>query len=157
MPASGKSTVGLLLAKAAGLQFVDTDLLIQKHTGETLQQTINRDGIEVFLKVENLVLSEIDYEKTVISTGGSAVLSDYGMQNLKRNGTVIFLDLSVDEITRRIDNITTRGIAMGKDETIKDVFNKRLPLYRQYADLTVESSNLSPEDTVRQILLQMNK
>lgn len=153
MPGAGKSTVGVVLAKAAGLEFVDTDLLIQKQTGRKLQEIINNDGIDAFLKTEGEVISALDCRDSVIATGGSAVFSETAMNKLRRDGIIVFLDVPLDEIKRRVDNITTRGIAMKPGETLETVYNGRLPLYKKYADLTVPCGNT--EETVEKILYNL--
>lgn len=150
MPGAGKSTVGVILAKAAGLQFCDTDLIIQQKTGRKLQEIINSDGIEKFLNTESDVLSELSVENSVIATGGSAVYSEAAMQNLKRTGIAVWLDVPLCEVKRRIDNITTRGIVMHPGESLESIYAERLPLYRKYADITVSCS--ATEETVENIL-----
>lgn len=155
MPGAGKSTIGVILAKAAGLEFTDTDLLIQSRTGRRLQEIIDNDGIDAFLKTESDVISALSLENSVIATGGSAVLSKPAMENLKTNGTVVYLFTPLEEIKRRVDNITTRGIAMNKGETLESVYNKRLPLYQKYADITVTCDNT--EQTVEDILDRLNQ
>lgn len=150
MPGSGKSTVGVILAKSAGMEFTDTDLLIQKKTGKKLQEIIDSYGIDYFLKTESDILSEVSCEHSVISTGGSAVCTEIAMNHLKRLGTVVFLDVPIDEIKRRINNITTRGIAMRRGETLECLYEERLPLYKKYADITVTGS--TTEETVKKIL-----
>ena len=137
MPGAGKSTVGVVLAKTAALEFVDTDLLIQNQTGKKLQEIIDSDGIDAFLKIEGEVISKIHCKNSVIATGGSAVFSESAMDNLSRDGVIIYLDVPLNEIKHRVDNITTRGIAMKSGETLETVYNERLPLYRKYADITV--------------------
>ena len=134
MPGSGKSTVGVLLAKAAGMRFSDTDLLIQQETGKKLQE----------------IIDAADFENSVVATGGSAVFGERAMKKLKSGGKTVFLDVPLEEIERRINNITTRGIAMRRGEMLESVYNERLPLYKKYADLTVKSGNA--EETVAEIL-----
>lgn len=150
MPGAGKSTIGVVLAKTAALEFVDTDLLIQKQTGRKLQDIIDRDGIDEFLKIEGGVISAIDCKNSVIATGGSAVFSEKAMDNLRRDGVIVYLDVPLDEIKRRVDNITTRGIAMKSGETLETVYNERLPLYKKYADITVPLD--TTEQTVERII-----
>lgn len=150
MPGAGKSTVGVVLAKTAALEFVDTDLLIQKQTGRKLQEIIDNDGIDTFLKIEGEVISKVDCKNSVIATGGSAVFSENAMNNLRRDGVIVFLDVPLTEIKRRVDNITTRGIAMKSGETLETVYNERLPLYKKYADITVDLADT--EHTVKKIL-----
>lgn len=150
MPGAGKSTVGVVLAKTAALEFVDTDLLIQKQTGRKLQEIIDNDGIDEFLKTEGEIISRVDCKNSVIATGGSAVFSESAMNNLRRDGVIVFLDVPLAEIKRRVDNITTRGIAMKSGETLETVYNERLPLYKKYADITVDLADT--EHTVKKIL-----
>lgn len=150
MPGAGKSTVGVVLAKTAALEFVDADLLIQKQTGRKLQEIIDNDGIDAFLKIEGEVISKVDCKNSVIATGGSAVFSENAMNNLRRDGVIVFLDVPLKEIKRRVDNITTRGIAMKPGETLETVYNERLPLYKKYADITVDLADT--EHTVKKIL-----
>ena len=150
MPGAGKSTIGVVLAKTAALEFVDTDLLIQKQTGRKLQEIIKNDGIEAFLKIEGEVISKLDCKNSVIATGGSAVFSENAMNNLSRDGIIVFLDVPLDEIKRRVNNITTRGIAMKHGETLETVYNERLPLYKKYTDITIDLGDT--EHTVKKIL-----
>ena len=150
MPGSGKSTVGVLLAKAAAMRFVDTDITIQQKTGRKLQDIINKDGVDFFLKTESEILKSIMCENTVISTGGSAVCTSSAMRHLKSLGTSVFLDVPLCELKRRIDNITTRGIALKKGETLDTLYNERMPLYKKYADITVSATDT--EETVKKIL-----
>lgn len=152
MPGSGKSTVGVLLAKALLMDFIDTDLLIQKRCGAALCDVIAADGVQSFKAVENEVLSGIDCRNTVIATGGSAVYGEGAMQHLKGGGVTVYLKLPVDEIKRRIDNISTRGIAMEQGATLDELYAERAALYERYADFTVDCSGLSAEGCVEAII-----
>ena len=148
MPGAGKSTVGVLLAKSLGKRFVDTDLEIQNNAGRKLQEIIDADGIEKFLKTEEQVLLQLDCRNSVIATGGSAVYSEKGMKKLTQNGITVFLNVPFEEIERRINNITTRGIAMKNDETLKELYAERMPLYKKYADITVAAGLGAAETAV---------
>ena len=148
MPGCGKSTIGVLLAKALMLDFVDTDLLIQKKYSKTLSEIINSEGLEAFKEKENSVLSEISFENSIIATGGSAVYSESGMENLKKGATVVYLKLSPAEIKSRIKNIKTRGIVMGKGVTIDSLYLERAPLYEKYADFVLDCEGLDVEGCV---------
>ena len=152
MPGAGKSTVGVLLAKTIGYGFVDCDLLIQGQTGELLYKTIEREGIDSFLRTEERVISGLFVSRCVIATGGSAIFGGRAMEHLRESGVVVYLKLSSDEIERRIMNITTRGIAMNPGETIHDVYAVRAPLYEKWADVTVDCQGLSPEGVIEEIL-----
>ena len=153
MPGSGKSTLGVLLAKTLGFSFIDTDLIISRRAGKPLQAILNEDGLERFLVLEEDVGSTLECEYTVVATGGSMVLSDRAMTHLAKMGTVVFIDVPFEEIERRVTNITTRGIVFHPDETLQDVYRQRLPLYEKYADMTVpvRPGNADIEMTVSMI------
>ena len=148
MPGCGKSTVGVLLAKALGYDFIDCDLLIQKKCGMKLQDIINERGIEAFLAEEEAVLSALEAERCVIATGGSAIYSEAGMMHLKRNAVTVYVSLPLGEIERRLTNIKTRGVAMSAGTTIADLYAQRCPLYEKYADITLHAADMTIEQTV---------
>lgn len=148
MPGCGKSTIGVLLAKALMLDFVDTDLLIQKKHLKTLSEIIDSEGLEAFKEKESEVLSEISFKNSLIATGGSAVYSKSGMENLKKGATVVYLKLSPSEIKGRIKNIKTRGIVMEKGVTIDSLYRERAPLYEKYADYVLDCEGLTLEECV---------
>jgi len=153
MPSCGKSVTGVVLAKILNKKFVDGDLLIQERAGKGLQAIINEDGIEAFKKLEEDVLGSIDVTNAVIATGGSAVYYDSAMQHLKKDGIIVYIDVPIEDIKKRLRNIKTRGVAMGKGQTLDDLYALRKPLYEKYAEVTVKSSNKqSMEDTVEDIL-----
>ena len=153
MPSCGKSVTGVVLAKILNKKFVDGDLLIQERAGKGLQAIINEDGIDAFKKLEEEVLGSIDVTNAVIATGGSAVYYDSAMQHLKKDGIIVYIDVPIEDIKKRLRNIKTRGVAMGKGQTLDDLYALRKPLYEKYAEVTVKSSNkLSMEDTVEDIL-----
>lgn len=137
MPGSGKSTVGVLLAKMTGRMFLDSDLLIQHEEGKKLYEIIRDNGAEYFKQAENRVNSAIDVKNTVIATGGSVVYCKEAMEHLKKIGKVVYLKLSCEEIERRISDLPTRGVLMKEGFTIKNLYDERTPLYEKYADVTV--------------------
>jgi shikimate kinase len=137
MPGAGKSTAGVVLAKTLGRQFIDTDILLAKRLGMTLQQFIDRHGITAFLEEEALLGAALRCDDTVIATGGSMVLSERAMENLKKDSIIVFIHVPLGELKRRLRNIRTRGVALSPGQTIGDLYRQRLPLYRQYADITV--------------------
>lgn len=151
MPGAGKSTVGVLLAKALGMDFVDTDILIQNEENTTLQDIIDSRGLDEFLNVENRVLSNIRMENTVIATGGSAVYGKEAMANLAKNATIVYLKLSPKILETRLSNIKTRGVVIKEGQTIADLFNERDPLYVKYADIILDTDNIEIEETVEKI------
>lgn len=147
MPGCGKSTVGVLLAKALNLNFTDCDLIIQTKKGASLQEIINERGTKGFLEVEEAVLCGIKVENTVLATGGSAVYSERAMKQLMRDSLTVYIKLPYAEIERRLTNLKTRGVAMGEGKTLLDVYNERVPLYERYADVTVDADGLDIEAT----------
>lgn len=149
MPGCGKSTMGVILAKTLGMGFVDTDLMIQRQQKSTLQSLINAYGLNRFREFEEqALLSVTDKADTVIATGGSAVFCHDGMASLKENGVCIYLQLPIDELKHRLKNIRTRGIACRKGESLEEIFAEREPLYKKYADVTLECSGLTTEQVV---------
>ncbi len=148
MPGSGKSTIGIILAKRLGYDFVDTDNLISDREKTTLQDIIDKKGVSKFLKIEGIVGEELNIDNTVIATGGSMVFSDSAMKNLLDGSKCVFIDVPLPEIKRRVKNIDTRGIAMEKGDTLDTLYKKRMPKYREYADITVEVKQNSKIDNV---------
>ena len=138
MPGSGKSTAGVLLAKLLGYQFLDVDLLIQEREGALLQEILDRRGTAAFLDAEEAAVRSLDCRRTVIAPGGSAVCREGAALYLKGLGPVVYLQVSLEELTRRVQNLSTRGIAMEPGQTLADVMAYRAPLYRKYADLIVD-------------------
>lgn len=155
MPGAGKSTIGVLLAKAVNYEFLDTDITIQKETGKKLYEIIAEKGLEAFLQIENDVLKKVEADRTVIATGGSAVFGREAMAHLKEIGTVVYIRLSCEEIIRRVNNIKTRGIAMQKGDSLEDVFRQRTPLYEKYADIIVDAEFTTIEEAVERIMEQV--
>lgn len=138
MPGSGKSTIGVLLAKRLGYQFLDVDLLIQEREGALLQEILDTRGTAAFLDAEEKAVLSLDCRHTVIAPGGSAVCRDQAARHLSRMGTMVYLNVSLDELTHRIQNLSSRGIAMEPGQTLADVLAYRDPLYRRYAGLIID-------------------
>lgn len=154
MPACGKSITGVVLAKTMRKSFIDTDLLIQEREERPLQDIINESGNDYFREVEELVLKTLDTSNSVISTGGSAIYYEPAMENLKRNGIVVYLKVSLKTIEERLNNIHTRGVTMKKGDTIASLYEERIPLYEKYADVTIEADGFTVEDSVEAIIAQ---
>ncbi len=152
MPGSGKSTCGVLAAKALLKNFFDTDLLIQNVENMRLQDIINGKGIEYFKTVEENAVESLNIQGTVIATGGSVVYSERAMHHLKNLGKIIYLHLDYNTMESRIKNIKTRGVVLENGYTLEDMYNERLPLYKKYADETVLCDNLTVEETVSAIV-----
>jgi shikimate kinase len=157
MPASGKSTVGVLLAKALGRDFIDTDLLIQAREGALLQDIIMDKGIDEFIRIEEEVITGLDCINTVIATGGSVVYSYEAMDHLGQKGIIVYLQVDYEEIKRRLINITSRGIVFEEGQDLIDLYNKRLPLYQKYADLTIDCGGKDIETLVSLIKDKIQK
>lgn len=153
MPGSGKSTVGVLVAKRLGLGFIDTDLLIQQEVGCTLQDIVNQKGYLALRQAEEKVLLQLSVEKHVLSTGGSAVYSDAAMKHLKRNGTVVFLDISLDTVVARIGDYSLRGISKRPEQSLIELYEERSALYSRYADLTIQGDALN-QDQVCELIIE---
>lgn len=151
MPGSGKSTVGVVLAKLLGLHFCDTDLVLQQHCGKKLQEIIRTGGDAAFFRHEEEVLAVLDVQNTVIATGGSAVYSDCAMQHLKAGGKCVYLKVAADEIERRLANFSDRGVVIADGMTLADLYAERKPLYEKYADITVSAEGGTVWDTARRI------
>ena len=141
MPGSGKSTIGVLLAKIMGYEFIDSDLLIQKRAGKRLFEIIDEYGIEYFLNLESDVNCSIDTERTVIATGGCAIYSDEAMNHLKKIGKIVYIDVPLDEIKKRIGDFSTRGIIMKNGNSLNELYAERSVLYKKYADITIPSND----------------
>lgn len=148
MPGAGKSTIGVLLAKALGLDFVDTDLIIQRREGRTLQEIIDTDGLERFIGLEDEIVSGVTAPHSVIATGGSVVYGERAMRTLGSQGRIVYLRARLDTIVGRVSDITTRGVAMSPGQKLGDVYENRCPLYERYADITVDVDLGSIEQTV---------
>jgi len=151
MPGCGKSTAGVLVAKALGLDFVDTDLVLQRHEGLLLHEILEKVGTRGFLEAENRVLSQLKAEAALISTGGSAVYHEAGMTNLKTLGTVVWMDVPFDELERRLGDIRTRGVVLGPGQSLRSLYEERQPLYQRWADTRLEVGREDLEVTVRRL------
>jgi shikimate kinase len=155
MPGAGKSTIGVLLAKLSGLRFVDTDLDIQVRARATLQQILEREGYQRLRALEQEVLLAIDLEGAIIATGGSVVYSGAAMLRLKAAGPVVYLEADLDTLQRRVAAAPLRGIACAGDQDFADIFAERTPLYRHYADFTVDAGDGFPETVAATILQRL--
>ena len=152
MPASGKSTVGVVVAKRLGLGFVDTDLLIQAQEKKLLKEIIEEVGNEGFLKIENQVNRDLMVEDSVISPGGSVVYCEEAMNHFKEIGTVVYLQVPFETINQRISNAKNRGVVLKDGQTLKDLYNERTALFEKYADYTIPETGLSLEETIDKVL-----
>ncbi|MBT5388032.1 MAG: shikimate kinase [Porticoccaceae bacterium] len=152
MPGAGKSTLGILLAKTLGLAFGDTDLSIQVQQSKTLQQISDDEGYLALRHYEEQVLLSETLTDRVIATGGSAVYSEPGMLRLKEQALVVFLDVCLEELEKRVNDFATRGIARRPDQSFAELFTERRALYNRYADIVIECSDLSIEESLHAVI-----
>lgn len=157
MPAVGKSTVGVVVAKRLGYEFVDTDLLIQKQEKRLLKEIIAEEGNEGFLAIENQVNRDLNVERAVISPGGSVIYCEEAMQHFKKIGTIVYLKASYEEIQRRITNAKSRGVVLKEGQTLKDIYDERTQLFEKYADYTISESDSTLEGTIEKVLALFQK
>ena len=151
MPGAGKSTVGVLLAKRLGYHFVDSDLILQAREGRRLQEIIVSDGLPAFMAIEEEILCGLSGTRTVIATGGSAVYSEPAMQRLKSLGRLVYIDVPVETLEVRVRDMDTRGVVLDPGESYRDLFQRREPLYRQFADLVVSGQSRTADEIAHQI------
>ena len=152
MPASGKSTVGVVLAKNSGRRFLDGDLLIQEQTGKLLSELISLYGDDGFRRIEERVNAGIEAENTVIAPGGSVIYGERAMRHLKELGWVVYLKLSYPAVSRRLGNLKDRGVSIKPGQTLRQLYNERVQLYEKYADLVVDETGLSTRKVVAAVL-----
>ena len=155
MPGSGKSTVGVILAKMLAKRYLDTDILLQNIEKRSLQDIVDKEGHMALRKVEQKVLLGIQCRNHVVATGGSAAYSEPAMMHLKSTGVIVFLHADLPTLNRRIHNYETRGLAKRPDQSFQDLFDERLALYEKYADITVQSSNLTQDQVCDLIVDQL--
>lgn len=157
MPAVGKSTVGIVVAKRLGMKFIDTDLLIQEQEGKLLREIIAEVGEDGFLKIENQVNASVNAENAVISPGGSVIYCKEAMEHYKKIGTVVYLKVSYQTIKRRIRNPRKRGVVLREGQTFRDLYDERVPYFEKYADITVCEDGCRIEETIENVLNAVKK
>ena len=156
MPGAGKSTLGVVLAKIMNLGFVDTDLLLQAHLGCTLQDYMDANGALALVEQEGAVLGQVEAQRSVIATGGSAVYSHEGMEHLRELGSIVYLQISYESLVERLVDLDDRGVVMknGASMSLRDLYEERTPLYERYADVTVNVDGLSITAAARRVAAQ---
>jgi shikimate kinase len=152
MPGAGKSTMGVILAKTLGRNFIDTDIVAQETAGRLLQEIIDKEGTGAFLKNEEKTILSLHGHHAVIATGGSVVFSKKAMEHLKKDGVVLYLDISFEEMVRRLRNITTRGIVLAAGQSLHEMYTQRVPLYEKYADITIDCSDSDVEKCIGNVI-----
>ena len=157
MPAVGKSTVGIVVAKRLGMRFIDTDLLIQEQEGKLLREIIAEKGEEGFLEIENQVNASVKAQNSVISPGGSVIYCKDEMKHYKKIGTIVYLKASYQTIKRRIRNPKKRGVVLKEGQSLRDLYYERVPYFEKYADITVCEDGCRIEDTIKNVLNAVKK
>ena len=155
MPAAGKSTVGVLLAKRLGYSFVDVDIVIQEQEKRLLKEIIAQEGMDGFMAVENRVNAALQAEQSVIAPGGSVIYGREAMQHFKKIGTVVYLKLSCASIAERLGDLKERGVTLREGQTLAQLYDERVPLYERYADVTVDCENKSIREIVAEIVARL--
>lgn len=155
MPGSGKSTIGKLLAKELGKIAIDGDTIIEQQEGMKLQEIINTKGTDYFKELEDKVLSNLECDNYIISPGGSVCYYPNAMKHLSEIADVIYLKVCFEELEKRVNNLDSRGIVFKPNQTFRDLYNERTPLYEKYAGLVIDSSGLTPKETIKLLLEQL--
>ena len=155
MPSSGKSTIGVLLAKRLGYSFVDVDIVIQEKEGRLLKELIAEQGMDGFMEVENRINAELDVTHSVIAPGGSVIFGKEAMEHYKEISQIVYLKLGLEEVERRIGNVVDRGVVLKEGQTLKDLYEERIPYYEKYADITIDETGQTAGrivDTLRKLI-----
>ena len=151
MPTSGKSTVGVILAKLLGMDFIDSDLIIQKKTGKKLSEIIEDEGLDGFIDIENKICCGIKAENTVIATGGSVIYGEEAMKHFRESGRVVYLEIDYDTLEQRLHHTKQRGVVLREGQTKKELFDERVVLYKKYADICLSEEGMGIEETVQKL------
>mgnify|MGYP000566119081 CR=1 FL=1 len=157
MPGAGKSTAGVLLAKALSRSFIDTDVYLQAREGRRLQDIIDTDGLDRFRAIEENYILSLDCRGHVVATGGSVVYSDRAMSHLRRSGPIVYLYLPLEPLYARVTNLDSRGVVMAPGQTFAELFDERQPLYAKHADITIPCEGLNHDETVAAIVGALKK
>jgi shikimate kinase len=155
MPAVGKSTVGIVVAKRLGYHFIDTDLLIQEEEGKLLRDIIEEKGTKGFLEVEDRINAGVKATHAVISPGGSVVYCENAMKHYKEIGKVVYLEASFETINKRLKNARHRGVVLRDGQSLRDLYEERVKLFEKYADITICEDGLRLEDTIEKVLTEL--
>ncbi len=152
MPAVGKSTVGHLLAKQLGYDFLDSDDLITTGESKSLSQIIAQKGLDAFLAIEEKHVLGIGVKQHVIATGGSVVYKKNAMKHLSRISTIIYLSVNYDTLITRLPDVTSRGVAIPHGKSIQDLYKERTPLYDAWCDIKIDCRALTADEVSQKVL-----
>lgn len=153
MPGAGKSTIGVVLAKNLGISFMDSDLVIQEEEGKKLHELISEHGLDGFIEIEDRINASLAPKKAVIATGGSVVYGQKAMEHLNEIATIIYLKLSYESIEDRLGDLTERGVVLRDNQSLRDLYDERVPLYEKYANMTIDCE----EKNIREIVTEIAK
>lgn len=156
MPGAGKSTVGVVLAKILGYEFVDSDIVIQKREGRLLRQIIEQEGLDGFVEIEGDVNAHLNVKNSVIATGGSAVYHKGAMEHFQETSQIVYINLSYETLVSRLGDLEKRGVVLKKNQTLKDLYEERQPLYEKYADIIVDGEGKTVEQLMITIKEKLN-
>lgn len=151
MPASGKSMVGVLLAKRLGYSFIDTDIVIQQQEQRLLSEIITQEGLDGFIEIENRINADIQAERTVIAPGGSVIYGQEAMEHFKSLGIVVYLKVSYENLKKRVGSMRKRGVAVREGMTLLDLYKERVPYYERYADMTIDEAGKTAGEVVEEL------
>ena len=140
MAGAGKTSVGKELARTLGFRFIDSDALIEKQHGKSLQNILDDEGYIKLREIENIALKSIQFNETILSTGGSAVYSDEAMEHIQQNSKVIFLEVPFSQILERVPSFLDRGFAKAPNQSVENAFVERQELYKKYSDSVVSNT-----------------
>ncbi len=154
MPGCGKSTIGVVLAKIKGYQYLDSDIVIQNQEGKLLREIIAEHGVEGFNTIENRVNANLDVKRCIIATGGSVVYGEEAMRHMDEIGHIVYLKLSCEQLAKRLGDLQERGVAMQEGQTLQDLYEERVPLYEKYAHITIDCASKDIWDIAREIASQ---
>lgn len=157
MPGAGKSTIGVILAKVMGFQFIDTDLIIQERENRLLKDIIEEEGLDRFIEIEDNINQSINATKSVIAPGGSVVYGEKAMEHFREIGIVIYIKLSYKTVKKRLGNIKERGVVLKEGQDLKDIYEERSLLYEKYAHITVDAENMDIESAMECIKIEVGK
>lgn len=157
MPGAGKSTVGVVLAKVMGKKFLDSDLVIQEKTGKLLHELITEEGMEGFLEIEDQINAGLEAKNAVIATGGSVIYGKEAMEHLQEIGVIVYLKLSLEAIADRLGDLQKRGVALKEGQGLKELYEERVPLYEQYADIILDCEGKSIREITEEISRRISR
>jgi shikimate kinase len=155
MPGVGKSTVGVLLAKRLGLDFLDSDVYIQSREGRQLWEIIQQESHAGFCRIEEHHVLSLSPLGCVIATGGSVVYRERAMKHLRSGARIVHLDLAPDLLRQRLENMDARGVVRAPGQTVADLYRERNLLYRRYEEIRIDCGAMTPDAVAAAIVGQL--